>query len=75
MLSVPFSPLRPLQVPKLCKKCAHFQKPVDDDKPLTAGVCTLFGMVNLVDGTLSYAAVTTVRENMCRNAQFYKEKM
>ena len=72
-LQVPFSPDRPLGTPKLCKNCVHFRKP-PAQQPLTSGLCTRFGMMNLIDGEMGYSVVTTVRENMCRNAQYYEEK-
>jgi hypothetical protein len=62
MIHRAFSPEIPLSNVKLCKQCTHFQK--------AHSACTLFGRINLIDGSIDYAAASTIRDKFCREKYY-----
>ena len=68
MSLVPFSPNKPVQSSvKLCVKCAHYIPP---KIAATRGQCRLFGMMDVIDGSITYSNVQTIREQYCKGVQF-----
>jgi len=69
---VPFSPEKPVQSNvKLCVTCAHYIPPKLASS--TRGQCRLFGMMDVIDGTITYSDVRTIREQYCKGAHFSLE--
>jgi hypothetical protein len=79
---IPFSPDKPLHPDalKVCVKCKHFaprSSPVNPSNSSSSngpakGTCRLFGMVNVIDGTIQYADVHIVRDQFCKST-YYEE--
>ena len=67
---MPFGPdLSVLNNVKLCKNCKHFIKaqcPPKIDK------CGLFGVINLIDGTIEYKYALHTRNSDCKG-EYYSE--
>ena len=65
---VPFSPEKPVQSNvALCIKCAHYIPP---KIAATRGQCRLFGMMDVIDGSITYSDVRTIREQYCKGVHF-----
>lgn len=62
MNTLPFSPERPLPPVRPCVQCVHFAA---SDK-----TCRVYGNVNVIDGSIMYAAACVVRPNLCREKYF-----
>jgi hypothetical protein len=63
-----FSPARPLEAPKLCKKCV-FYRPAPD-----GATCKLYGSIDLVDGKVAYFPAVAAREHYCKGEHYVAKK-
>lgn len=64
MIRIPFDGTR---TPKLCKDCKHFIVPPPHIE-LRAGLCKKGGMIDLVDGNVTYNYASTIRAHKCKGA-------
>ncbi len=53
---------------KICKDCIHFK--ATNFHGVQLGKCTLFGIQNLVDGTIEYKYANVAREFYCHGDNF-----
>lgn len=67
---IPFSPEAPLLPTKLCMKCAHYIPPKMGTTATGRGQCRLYGNVDVIDGSVTYADVRTIRQQFCKGAKY-----
>ena len=53
----------------LCKDCKYFVKQKNNEN-LLYGLCTRFGNINLINGSISYDYASTTRQFTCKDEYF-----
>jgi hypothetical protein len=61
--------------PKLCKDCRHYVAPPAEITDARFGKCAYFAKMCLIDGSLEYPFVGTIRETTCKDSQYWESAL